>query len=87
MSRSTANPAYRAFIQALVASRRGAGVTQAQLANRLNRPQSFISKVERLERRLDVVEFCDMARAMGWSPAELLGLIDTQVRAGLRDQG
>lgn len=36
------------------------------------KPQSFVSKVERGERRLDVIEFCELAKALGHDPAELL---------------
>lgn len=49
----------------LVQARKDSGLTQVELAQRLERPQSFISKVERGERRLDVVEFFDFAHAIG----------------------
>jgi transcriptional regulator with XRE-family HTH domain len=49
----------------LVQARRNSGLTQMELAERLARPQSFVSKVERGERRLDVVEFFEFARAIG----------------------
>ena len=49
----------------LVEARRDAGLTQMALAKRLGRPQSFVSKFERGERRLDVAEFLDVARALG----------------------
>jgi len=48
----------------LVAARKNAGLTQFQLAKRLSRPQSFVSKVERGERRLDVIEFFEVAQAI-----------------------
>ena len=63
---------HQAFIQFLVEIRKAAGVTQVQLAERLRRPQSFVSKVERGERRLDVIEFCQVAEALGQEPAKLL---------------
>lgn len=47
-------------------------ITQVELAERLGRPQSFVSKVERGERRLDVNEFCELAEALGHDPSELL---------------
>lgn len=52
----------------LVRARMEAGLTQVQLAKRLSRPQSFVSKVERGERRLDLVEFLEVARAIGIDP-------------------
>lgn len=64
---------HQEFIQFLVAARKAAGVTQVELADRLGRPQSFVSKVERGERRIDVIEFCQVAEALGRDPSELLG--------------
>jgi transcriptional regulator with XRE-family HTH domain len=60
------------FIRFLASARVAAGVTQVELAGRLGRAQSFVSKVERGERRLDVIEFCQVAEALGRDPAELL---------------
>lgn len=56
----------------LVEARKRAHLTQAALAERLSRPQSFVSKYERGERRLDVVEFGDVARAIGLDPIRFL---------------
>jgi transcriptional regulator with XRE-family HTH domain len=39
-----------------------AGLTQVEVANRLERPQSFVSKIESGERRVDVVELSELAR-------------------------
>ena len=64
---------HQEFIQFLVDARKAAHVTQVELANRLGRHQSFVSKVERGERRVDVVEFCDIAEALGHDPSRLLG--------------
>ncbi|WP_258522605.1 helix-turn-helix domain-containing protein [Brevundimonas vesicularis] len=52
--------------------RKAVDITQVELAERLGRPQSFVSKVERGERRLDVIEFCELAEALGHDPSELL---------------
>ena len=53
--------------------RLAAGLTQAHLAGRLDRPQSFVAKYEGGERRLDVVEFMEVAEAIGFDPAEFIG--------------
>jgi len=66
------NEAYKRFRELLIDARRSANLTQAQLSSRLKRPQSFVSKYERGERRLDVVEFGEVARAMGVDPVRLL---------------
>jgi transcriptional regulator with XRE-family HTH domain len=65
VTRSVFTPEYDRFRQLLVEARRTADLTQAELAARLSRPQSFISKIERGERRLDVVEFFEIAQALG----------------------
>ena len=72
MPRSRRSPR-RARLQELLAERRSAaGLTQAELAARLGRPQSFVSKYETGERRLDVVEFLEVAEALAADPAGLV---------------
>jgi transcriptional regulator with XRE-family HTH domain len=60
------------FCRLLVAARKKAGLTQQQLARRLKKPQSFVAKYEGGERRLDVVEFLGVARAVGADPARIV---------------
>lgn len=64
----------------LVDARQSAGLTQVQLARRLRRPQSFVSKYENGERRLDVVEFLEVARALRVDPASFLRRLDLALR-------
>lgn len=52
----------------LVAKRQEHKLTQAELAERLDVPQSFVSKVERGERLLDAIEFARYAAALGDDP-------------------
>lgn len=75
MPRSVFSEPYEAFTQALIATRKAAGLRQEDLALRLKKPQSFVSKMERGERRLDVVEFIVVMRAMGADPRGLLEAI------------
>jgi len=63
---------YRALIRLLVAERELKEVTQTMLAQKLGRPQSFVAKVENLERRLDVVELADWLHALGVEPTEFV---------------
>ena len=63
---------YAVFLEVLINARKRQGLTQQALADLLNKPQSFVSKYESGERRLDVVEFCQLAKVIGQSPAELL---------------
>lgn len=60
------------LIGALRDARKAAGLTQQQLAAQLGRPQSFIAKVEGCERRLDVVEFLHLCRALGVAAEDIL---------------
>lgn len=64
MTRSTHYPRYQRFLDALREARRAAGVTQTELADRIGNRQVFVSKLERGDRRMDVVdliEYCDAA--------------------------
>lgn len=63
---------YRAVRLALREARRAASLTQLHVARRLRKPQSFVSKYEQGERRLDVVEFLDVAEALGLEPLRFL---------------
>ena len=63
---------YQIFRELLVAARQKQGLSQAALADRLGRVQTFVSKYERGERRLDVVEFLDVAAALGLDPHKVL---------------
>lgn len=63
---------HQEFITFIAAVRKAADVTQVELAEKLGKPQSFVSKVERGERRLDVIEFCQVAEALGRNPSQML---------------
>ena len=63
---------YQTFLRLLIESRKEARLTQQELADRLNRPQSFVSKYEKGERRLDVAEFLKISEAIGFDPCELI---------------
>jgi transcriptional regulator with XRE-family HTH domain len=60
VTRSLFSPAYRRLRDWLVAGRHAQSLTQVQLAEKLGRPQSFVSKYERGERRLDFVEVVEV---------------------------
>lgn len=59
------SPHYRTLLAALVAARRSKGLTQEKLAGRLRITQSMLSKYERGELRLDVLQLRDWCRAIG----------------------
>lgn len=66
------SPDYRAVINALKDARIRVGISQRELARRLNKPPSFVNKIEQLERRLDVLEFIAITEAMGLKGDDLL---------------
>lgn len=72
MPRSLHSLPYRKLRTALAKARGEAALTQAQIAEKLKRPQSFVSKYESGERQLDVIEFVAVCRAIGVQPAEVL---------------
>ena len=63
---------YRRLISRLIDRRKELGLSQQVLAERLGLHKQFVSRVELGERRLDVVEFIDFARALGEVPGELV---------------
>ena len=63
---------YRALVELLIDARTQAGLSQSQLGEKLDRPQSFVSKYETVERRLDFVEAVHVAEAIGITAEELL---------------
>jgi ribosome-binding protein aMBF1 (putative translation factor) len=67
MPKTIFSPAQARFVKALRGAREKAGFTQEQLAKELNKPQSFVSKIESGERRLDLVELHGVCKALGIS--------------------
>lgn len=58
------DPRYKKLIQELISIRELKEVTQVELATSLNKPQSYIAKVENLDRRLDILELTDWLTAL-----------------------
>lgn len=71
------DPDYAAMVEHLAATRRRLGITQVELSVRLARPQSYVSKIERLERRVDVAEWRKIALALGQNPAAMFDEVCT----------
>lgn len=72
MTKSTHTSEYQRLVELLVETRRAAELTQQQVADRLGKPQSYVAKVEGAERRIDVLEFAALVKAMGSNPTALL---------------
>lgn len=69
------SPSYEMAINLLIDARKQAGLSQRELADRLGKPRSFVSKLESRERRLDIVEFVALTRALGMDTATVAGQI------------
>lgn len=68
MTRSLSNPNYQQLCKYLIQVREENNLTQVEVAQRLHKPQSYVSKYERGERRLDILEFIDLAKALDIPP-------------------
>ena len=71
---------YSFLLRQLRAARKDKGVTQTQMAHKLRETQSFVSKCERGERRLDAVELRTWCGALGISFLAFLGEFDRSLR-------
>ena len=70
--KSTFTKRYQWFCEVLIEARKKKGLTQVEVAAALGTPQSYVSKYESGERRLDVVEFIAVATALQEDPITLL---------------
>jgi transcriptional regulator with XRE-family HTH domain len=81
MSKTLHRPETRLLIELLRDSRVAANLTQAQLSERLGRAQSFISDVERGQRRLDLVQLRDWCAAIGTALPKLVRDFEQRIDA------
>lgn len=72
MTKSVFTDRYRLFLQLLIQERKDKGITQVQLAGLLQKPQSYVSKYENGERRLDVIEFLEIIENLDVDPTEFI---------------
>ena len=72
MGKTLRSDAHAYLCESLKRAREAAGLTQATVAERLGRPQSYVAKTESGERRLDVVEFVALAQALEASAAVIV---------------
>ena len=80
MRKSIHTTQYRALLKLLIKARETRGITQVMLARRLQMTQSAVSKVERGERRLDVVELHTWCAALGVPFVKFAGELDADLR-------
>ncbi len=75
------DPIYQDIVGRLIAVRKGKGITQHDLATAMDIDQSQVSKFERFERRLDILDYARYCRALRIDPGEILRDINWSVRA------
>ena len=80
MQKSISSQGYAKFLKCLREAREQAGLTQEDLAERLGVTQSFVSKCERGERRMDIVELSEFCRAMGITLEKLVKRFERRLR-------
>ena len=72
MARDLYSPQYDRLRELIIAARQRAGLTQVELGKKINRPQSYVTDFERAERRIDVIEYISLAKAIGFDALEVL---------------
>lgn len=79
MPKSAFTDAHRVLVRKLMEARKQAGIHQADLAATLGKDQSFISNIERGQRRVDMIEFYVICEALKVDPVELFADILKQM--------
>ena len=75
MKQTLRSATHRAVIGTIVELRHGLGLSQREFAAKLGESNNFVWRIEAGERRIDLVEFCKIAKALGIDPVELLARI------------
>ncbi len=63
---------YKKLLALLIAARKRAGLSQREIAKAIAEPQSWVSKAENGERRLDLIELVTVLRALGLKPRRFI---------------
>lgn len=80
MSRSIHSNHYQQLCRMLIEERRERGLTQIEVAQRLRRPQSYVSKYESGERKISVIDLIEIASAIGFDAGKFVRQLNTQIR-------
>lgn len=76
MSRTINSQYHEALRQFLIAKRKEAGLTQAEVAQALGRHQPFISDIEKGQRRVDVAQLMELAEVIGFDPHDAIDYLN-----------
>lgn len=83
MPKTVFTGAHRHLVEVLIEARDKAGLTQVELAEKIGKNQKFISLIERSQRRVDVLEFYVLAKALGVDPIKLYSEVVRRLPARL----
>lgn len=72
---------YITFLKCLIQARKDAGLTQVQMAEKMGETQSFVSKCERGERRIDIVELRIFCKAIGIPVAKFVEQLEKTIQS------
>jgi transcriptional regulator with XRE-family HTH domain len=75
MQKAITSSKYASLVAWLKQARVDQGISMRELASRLDEPHSFVQKVESLDRRLDVFEYCLYCKALRVEPSKGLELL------------
>lgn len=75
MSKTLGSKRHKALVAMLIAKREAKGMTQTDLAEKLGQYQSFVARIESGQRRIDVIEYLDIAEAIGFDPKRALSAL------------
>lgn len=72
LKKSIYSEKHKKLCELMIRARKDAGFTQQELADKIKRPQSFIAKYERGERRLDLIELIEISKFIGLNVEDLI---------------
>jgi transcriptional regulator with XRE-family HTH domain len=82
MEKSIHSARYAIFLNVLREARERAGLTQVQLARKIGETQTFVSKCERGERRIDLIELRAFCQALGLNLKQFVGALERALAKG-----
>jgi transcriptional regulator with XRE-family HTH domain len=84
LKKSLASTRHQALIEFLILKRREAGLSQAELAIKLDEYQSFVARLESGQRRIDVIELIEIADILSFDPSILVRQLAKGTSSGRR---
>lgn len=87
MEKSVYTREYQVVLELLAVARKTSGITQVELADRLGTTQSYVSKIERGELRLDILQLRAVCRALGTPLADFVSRLDSCLAESEKKRG